>query len=252
MLILATLLSICFSLWIRRAAWNTTYQRAATINLVLQGAAIVLMSPWASAHIGYWLHAVTGWNNLEDYLGHDCYIAAASAIAFNALGRLDDGNRLVRSFKLYVELPATVAVPLMLVAFALSSSTDEYADDFFQIPADFWLSVYWFIVCATLIHLLGYTCRMLAILRDDPRSTRIANAYLASSACGIAACLTRMLMSIATWIPPAIGSGMIWTLACACGIGFAATGAWSWLGNSGQEVETPAIDDHTPRRPEPV
>ena len=46
------------------------------------------MSPLASETVGHWLHALTGKWNLEDYIGHDAYIVAASAIVYNALGRL--------------------------------------------------------------------------------------------------------------------------------------------------------------------
>ncbi|CPS04022.1 hypothetical protein [Mycobacteroides abscessus] len=251
-LILVTLITLCLSLWIRRATWTTTYERAATINLLLQGIAVILMSPWASQHIGIWLQHITGWANLEDYIAHDAYIVAASAVAYNALGRVDEGPYLERSFKLYVEIPATLAMPLMLVTFALSESTDHYADDFLQLPTDFWLGAYWLILCLTLVHLLGYGCKMLAILREDPRSTLVADAYLVSCLCGIAASLIRVLISFTPGIPPAIGSGAVWLLACACGAGFAVTGAASWLGKDKENAEAAVTDDQPPRRPEPV
>ncbi|NGX06404.1 MULTISPECIES: hypothetical protein [Mycobacteroides] len=251
-LILVTLFSLCLSLWIRRATWKTTYERAATINLLLQGLAVILMSPWASQHLGIWLQAITGWANLEDYIAHDAYVVAASAVAYNALGRVDEGPYLERSFKLYVEVPATLAMPLMLLTFTLSDSTDHYADDFFQLPVDFWLAAYWVIACVTLIHLLGYGCKMLVILRDDPRSTLVADAYLISCLCGIMASLTRVFVSLVPGIPPAIGSAVVWLFACACGVGFAVTGAASWMGKDKQETEYVVTDDQPPRRPEPV
>lgn len=250
-LILVTLFSLCLSLWIRRATWKTSYESAATISLLLQGIALILMSPWASQHLGIWLYHLTGWINLEDYIAHDAYLVSASAFAYNALERVDEGPYLERSFKLYVEAPATVAIPLTLFTFALSRSTDQYADDFLQLPVDFWLAAYWCILCATHVHLLGYTCKLLFILRDDPRSTPVANAYLVSCLCGITASLTRVIVSFLPGIPPAIGSGVVWLFACASGVGFAVTGAASWMGKNKQETETVVTDDH-PRRPEPV
>lgn len=251
-LILVTLISLCLSLWIRRATWTTTYERAATISLLLQGLSVILMSPWASQHFGIWLQHQIGWANLEDYLAHTAYTVALSAVVYHALERLDEGPYLERSFKLYVETPAILAIPLMLVTFALSDSTDQYADDFFQLPSDFWLSTYSFIVCGIHIYLLGYGCRMLVILREDPRSTLVADTYLMCCLCGIAASLVRVLISLVPGIPPAIGSEAAWVLMCTCAIGFAVTGAASWLGKNKQETGMAPADDPTPRRPEPV
>lgn len=248
-LILATLLSIGFSLWVRRTTWNQTYERAATLNLVLQGCAVILMSPWASEHIGKPIHGITGLYNLEDYLGHDLYVVAASAIVFNALGRLDEGAHLTRSFKLFVELPATICIPLMLAAFSFSHAATTYIADFFQLPVDPWLIGYWIILCGVLIHLLGYGAKLLAILRDDPRSIQVADAYIASCICGILACGARITVSIVP-MPPVVGSVIVWFFACACGIGFAATAAYSYLDKQKAERSEPAPDPAP--RPETV
>src|ERR671916_1267098 len=116
-LIAITLCCIAWSLWIRRVTWTSRWEVAATLNIALQGLAVVLMSPWASETLGVWLHALTGKWNLEDYIGHDCYIVAASAVVYNALGRLQDDHLLQKSFKQWVERPATLCIPLLLVTF---------------------------------------------------------------------------------------------------------------------------------------
>ncbi len=59
-------------------------------------------------------------------------------------------------------------------------------------PTDFWLNLYWLLLCGTLIYLLGYGIRATLVLRKDPRSRRIANFYLASSVFGIMACVVRI------------------------------------------------------------
>lgn len=51
-LIVVTLLTVGGSLWIRRMTWSCSAERAATVNITLQGAAVALMSPWASEHLG--------------------------------------------------------------------------------------------------------------------------------------------------------------------------------------------------------
>ena len=150
--------------------WTCRWEVAATLNIALQGAAVLLMSPLASETVGHWLHALTGKWNLEDYLGHDCYIVAASAIVYNTLGRLADDDAMQRSFKQYVERPATLCIPLLLVTFSVGNGARIYTPDFFTVPTDFWLNLYWLLLCGTLIYLLGYGIRATLVLRKDPRS----------------------------------------------------------------------------------
>ncbi|AHB31224.1 hypothetical protein HUFFLYPUFF_56 [Mycobacterium phage HufflyPuff] len=231
-LIIATLASVCWSLWIRRLTWRSSWERAATINVALQGLAVILMSPFASATLGEWLHSLTGQYNLEDYVGHDCYIVAASAAAFNVIGRLKGAEVQQRAFKLWVETPATLAVPLLLAVFTLSQTGEENYPDFFTAPTTElpWLRLYWLLLCVVLVWLLVYGSRATVKLLHDPRSRSIARVYLIASICGAAACLSRAVTDLAT---PGVQSHMIsslsiWVLASACGIGFALTSAYSW------------------------
>src|SRR5690349_8560476 len=107
-LIAITLICVAWSLWIRRVTWTCRWEVAATLNVALQGLAVLLMSPFASETLGQFLYNLTGRWNLEDYIGHDCYIVAASAVVYNALGRLQDDHAMQQSFKQYVERPATI------------------------------------------------------------------------------------------------------------------------------------------------
>ena len=227
-LIAMTIGCIAWSLWIRRVTWTCRWEVAATVNIALQGAAVVLMSPWASETIGQALHALTGKWNLEDYIGHDCYIVAASAIVYNALGRLEDENAMKVSFKQYVERPATLCIPLLLATFSIGNGAAIYRPDFFEVPTDFWLSAYWLLLCGTLIYLLVYGSRALLVLRKDPRSRRMANLYLAASASGIMACVVRITTAYVTPIQALEGGKLVWLFACTCGAGFALASAHSW------------------------
>jgi hypothetical protein len=227
-LIVITLASISWSLWIRRVTWHCRWEVAATLNIALQGSAVALMSPLASETLGVALHNITGEWNLQNYIGHDCYVVAASAIVYNAVGRLADDHALQASFKQYVERPATLCIPLLLATFTLSYGSKTYARDFFALPTDFWLSVYWVLLCGTLIYLLVFGSRALLVLRQDPRSRNIANLYLVASASGISACMVRIITAV---IPPFQGplsAGLVWLFACLCGAGFAVTSAHSW------------------------
>lgn len=227
-LLAITLTCIAWSLWIRRVTWTCRWEVAATLNIALQGGAVLMMSPLASETIGQALHAATGKWNLEDYIGHDLYIVAASAIVYNALGRLQDDDALKASFRQWVERPATLCIPLLLVTFSLGNGAAIYHPDFFQVPTDFWLNTYWLLLCGTLIYLLAYASRALLILRKDPRSRRIANVYLAASVSGIAACVVRIATAFVTPIQTVHGASLVWLFACLCGAGFALASAQSW------------------------
>jgi hypothetical protein len=227
-LIAITLVCIAWSLWIRRVTWSCRWEVAATLNIALQGTTILLMTPLASETLGHWLHALTGVWNLEDYIGHDLYIVAASAIVYNALGRLQDDDAMRQSFKQYVERPATLCIPLLLATFTLGNGSRIYSADFFALPTDFWLAQYWVVLCGTLIYLLGYASRALLILRRDPRSRRVANIYLIASFSGIAACVVRIITAAVPALQPHENGTLVWFFACVCGAGFALTAAHSW------------------------
>jgi hypothetical protein len=227
-LITITLASIAWSLWIRRVTWRCRWEVAATLNIALQGCAVLLMSPLCSHTLGVTLHKITGEWNLQNYVGHDCYVVAASAIVYNAVGRLEEDDRLQASFKQYVERPATLCIPLLLAAFTLSRGSKTYASDFFALRTDFWLTVYWVLLCSTLAYLLVFGSRALLVLRRDPRSRNIANLYLVASASGISACAVRIVTALAPPLQGPVAAGLVWLFACTCGAGFALTSAESW------------------------
>jgi hypothetical protein len=227
-LIIITLASIGWSLWIRRVTWHARWEVAATLNIALQGCAVALISPLSSETLGVALHKITGEWNLQNYIGHDCYIVAASAIVYNVVGRLEDDDALQRSFKQWVERPATLCIPLLLATFTLSAGSKSYARDFFAMPTDFWLSVYWVLLTGTLAYLLLFGSRALLVLRQEPRSRNIANLYLFASASGMAACAVRMITAgIPAW-QGTLTTGLVWFFCCTCGAAFALTSAQSW------------------------
>jgi hypothetical protein len=227
-LITITLACIGWSLWIRRVTWHCRWEVAATLNIALQGLAVALISPLSSETLGVALHKITGEWNLQNYIGHDCYIVAASAIVYNVVGRLEEDEALQRSFKQWVERPATLCIPLLLASFTLSAGSKSYASDFFAMPTDFWLSVYWVLLTGTLGYLLIFGSRALLVLRQEPRSRNIANLYLLASGAGVGACVVRMTTAVITPWQGTLSVGLVWFLCCSCGAAFAATSAQSW------------------------
>ncbi|WP_299563981.1 hypothetical protein [uncultured Mycolicibacterium sp.] len=223
-----TLVCMAWCLWIRRGTWMSRWEVAATLNIALQCAALLLMSPVASATLGHWLHTLTGMWNLEDYLGHACYIAAASAIAYNATTRLREGHPLQVHFHRNVELPATLGVALMLVFFTLGNGAAVYSPDFFLVPSDLWLAVYWVLAAALLIYLQIQAVRALTLLRDDPRSRLVANWSLVAVSFGIAACLLRIVTVVFPRSGDVFTTFWVWVLACLCGSILALAATYSW------------------------
>src|ERR1700738_3838575 len=228
-LIVITLASISWSLWIRRVTWHCRWEVAATLNTALQGSAVPLMSPLSSETLGVALHNITGEWNLQNYVGHDCYVVAASAIVYNAVGRLEEDDRLQASFKQYVERPATLCIPLLLATFTLSGGSKTYARDFFALRTDFWLSVYWVLLTGTLAYLLIFGSRALLVLRKDPGSRNIATLYLFASGSGIGGCVVRMIPALVPPLQGTISAGLVWFFCCSCGAAFALTSARSWM-----------------------
>lgn len=227
-LIIFTLLTITWSLWVRRLTWHCRMEVAATLNIALQGGAVTLMSPWASEAIGGPLHRLTGQHNLEDLLGHDMYVVAASSVVYHLILRLDK-QKLVERFKTHVELPATICLPLMFATFTAGTGTDIYRRDFFRVPCDIWLLAYWYIMCGTIAYLLCYAgLALVPMLRARAKTARL---FMAATIAGVCACLVRM----GTAVLPAVAqdtfvaSIIVWTPACLCGAAFAAISGRSWL-----------------------
>ncbi|OHU51456.1 hypothetical protein BKG82_22935 [Mycobacteroides chelonae] len=227
-LIIFTVTTITWSLWVRRLTWQCKMEVAATLNLVLQGGAVILMSPWASEVIGLRLYGLTGQYNLEDLLGHDLYVIAASSVVYHLILRLDQRQMIIR-FKTHVEMPATICLPLMYATFTAGAGTEIYRRDFFRVPCDFWLTAYWFIMCGTIVYLLAYS--VLALVPMLHAHARLARLYLAASGAGIGACISRLITSV---LPDRLqdtftASIIVWFLSCLCGAGFALISGHSWL-----------------------
>ena len=228
-LLAITIACIAWSLWIRRVTWTCRWEVAATLNIALQGLAVLLMSPLASETVGHWLHALTGKWNLEDYLGHDCYIVAASAIVYNALGRLADDDAMQKSFKQYVERPATLCIPLLLVTFSVGNGARIYT--------------------AGLLHgadrLLAEPL-LAAALRHADLPAGLRHPGPARPAQGPAVATDRQLLSGRVGLRhPGLrrahhhrlraatadrrrAARLVWFFACLCGAGFALASAHSW------------------------
>lgn len=222
-LILATLAVVVGSLWIRRHTWGSRWEAGASLNIALQGCAVLLMSPWASAHVGPPLHDVFGRWNIEDLIGHLCLIVAVTAIIQHGLARLVDTSQLRALLRDHVETPLQFGVPLLVAVFIIAD--EGYHPDLFPAHvATVWLGAYWLVLGGLLIYLFSYAARVLLILRADPRSKPTVDLYLISAAFGVAATVIQVgtaWAGIDVTLP-------VWLCACLGLIGFAYGSARSW------------------------
>ena len=221
---LAAFASIGWCLWVRRLTWRSRWESAATLNVALQGVALLLMSNAASTTIGGLVHRVSGLWNLEDFIGNCCYLLAAVAIAYSVLSRLKDDASMRRSFRQWVERPCTICIPVLVALFTLGNGHRIYRVNFFDVPTNGWLCAYWIVLCGLLIYLLVYSWAGLLSLCADPASRPVAIVYLLASAFGVAACAGAPLEAV----DPQGHGGPVWALACVCAIGFAIASAYSW------------------------
>lgn len=227
-----TLCSIVWSLWIRRLTWRLNWEVAATLVIALQGAAVFLMSPVASATLGVLLHHFTGEWNLEDYLGHDCYIVAASAAIYHALGRLGTDKTQQRMFTQWVQRPVTLCIPVMLSLFSQSDGVKQYISDFIEITPDDWLDAYWVALCSVLVYLMVFGIRAFSALRAIPESRHVANVYIAAGVAGIIGCMAKLITAFDYHLELHDHGLVVWLFAGICGATFTFISSRSWLDKS--------------------
>ncbi|EID15786.1 hypothetical protein MXEN_06223 [Mycobacterium xenopi RIVM700367] len=222
-LILATLAAVFYSLWIRRDTWRSRWEAGASLNIALQGCAVLLMSPWASAKLGPPLYHILRRWNVEDLLGHLCLIAAVTAIIYHGLARLGDERQLRGLFRRQVEIPLLLGIPSLVAVFVIAD--EGYHPDLFPAHVStVWFGAYWLVLGVLLIYLFSYAGRVLLILRKDPRSTTTVNLYLISAGFGIAATAIQVItaeIGVDITLP-------VWLCACLAAVGFAYGSARSW------------------------
>ena len=222
-LIIVTLVAVFYSLWIRRDTWRSRWEADASLNIALQGCAVLLMSPWASATLGPSLHQIFRRWNVEDLCGHICLMAAAAAIIDHGLARLGDENECRRIFRRHIATPLWLGVPVLVAVFI--AADEGYHPDLFPAHVStLWFGTYWIVLGVLLTYLFGYAARVMVIVRKDPRSTVTANLYLISAAFGVAATVIQVTAAeagIDITLP-------VWLCACLGAIGFSYGSARSW------------------------
>lgn len=223
-LIVATLAIIAYSSWIRRDTWWSRWEVAASLALVLEGCALLLMSPWGATAIGPVLHRGLGVWNVQQMLGHLCLIVAITANIHHMLVRLADPDQVCSIMRRQLMVPVLLGIALMVPAYLLADQ--EYHRDLFSAAStDSWLIVYELVGCALVLYLSAYVSRLMLTLRTDPRAKSTIDLYLVSMTFAAAACL---IVLGSTWIDVDDASAAIWICICLSVGTFAYGSARSW------------------------
>ena len=223
-------LAVCFcagAMWVRRKTWRIQWDRALTMSVAFDGLAFALVSPTQGRWLNQALFNLTGIAHLSDYFGHLLFICAVCSVIYAAACRLVPDDEL-EALLHKIEIPGAVAAAAMLGALTLSKNiTKQPRTDFFDVPCDFWLRVYWATYGVLVIYLTFFMVRLLLVLRGDPRSRTTANMFLVSAGFGLVSFGSLLVRVVG---PKSISCFWIWAPLCISGAVAAFAAAWSWRG----------------------
>lgn len=229
--IATTCIFLARTVWIRR--WTLfavsdqakLTERTITVGLLLQGVALFLKSPLSAHTVGWALHAATGQWNLDTWAGDCCYIGAAGLIGANAGSRLNRTNDQLRAgFRQHFELPMTIIAPLLLAFLTMSPNASSDHPDMYDCQTDYWLDLYWTLLCSFIAYTLYQTTTALHILRAEARNKRTAAIYITACWCAITDCALRI---ITTWTDDDYDQ-WFWIGNCFVAVAFAYAAGQSW------------------------
>lgn len=234
--IVVTLAAIGHSLWVRRDTWWSRWEAAVSLALALEGAALVLMSPWSATELNPLLYRAVRLWNVPEVLGHLCLVAAIGANIYHALVRLTDPARVRTLMRRHVAAPTVLTATAMLVLF-VKADAGYHRELFTAAVTNPWLAGYVVLGSLLVLYLSGYVSRAILALRADPRAKTTADLYLASMAAASAAC-TVLVGSIWLDVDAAV---VAWAFLClSVGIfAYGSTKSWQekamWFTGEGQD-----------------
>src|SRR6201985_1629726 len=183
-----TALALCFCggpLWVRGKSWRVRWDRALTMSFLFQGLGFALCAPAMSHYLGHALFRISGVAHLRDFVGHVFFICAICCVIYACACRLVADDEL-EDLLHKIEFPGSLAGGTMLAAITLSHNTSGNAPaDFFDVPCDVWLHMYWLSYGAIIIYLLCFLVRLLWVVRRDPRSRVTANLFISATVVGL-------------------------------------------------------------------
>lgn len=196
-----------WALWVRRDCWRSPWEQAPNISMVCSITALALVTPVASTPIDSYLYHLTGVGDLGDFTAHSMFIWSAAAVGYHAATRLNDVAPRIKKRILLCIAPLT-AVRFMVFA------TGQY-------------SLYWTVVCGTVIGLLLWSWLVMRELWDEPKHRRAITVYTAVMAAGVVTCVAEIYLAI-TGTPQVEITLPVWAGCWAGSVGWALAFGYSW------------------------
>lgn len=207
------------ALWNRRTTWRIPWEVAATLNVALQTAEIILISGPVSRWLGPKLHAATGIWNLEDLAGHLAYIIGMAAMAFTILSRLNMPDAaLAQYIKHRIEFPLALFIPAVMMVFECAGFGDGRDVDLVLAHPTLWTRVYFLMYVGAVIYLLALVIPALLIIRRHQHQKPTATVYLCATGISGLCCV-----AIIVGIPV-----LVWVLIRAETAGYAIAASFAW------------------------
>ncbi|OMC55446.1 hypothetical protein A5747_13740 [Mycobacterium sp. IS-836] len=169
-------------LWVRKATWRSKWDGSATNSIVLLTINILMMTPPISLRISPVLYKLTGVWNVEQLLGHICYIGAI--MGFIAMGtlrlRMTDRGRQ-RFLRRNIQTVGAFFVPMGVALFIWGGGEGENLGDLvFDRPSPT-MYPYWLLLIATSTYLTVVLIAILHELNRNPVNRVTAKIYLLGS-----------------------------------------------------------------------
>ena len=226
-IILPTLALCGWCIWVRRKTWRWHWDRAITMVIVFQTLAFLLVLPVKHNWLGRTLFWLTGIAHLRDYFGDILFICALSCMIYALAGRLaPDGD--LEPFMHRIEIPGAIAAAAMLASMTLSKNLKKPPPpDFFDVPVDFWLGVYWTTYVTLIGYLMWIAFGLLLQLRADPRSRSTVNMFVVALGFGG---LSFAVLLMRIYVGRVIPCTWIWTPMCIAAGLASLVAARSWVG----------------------
>jgi hypothetical protein len=156
---------------------------AATINVLLQGSEIVLLSPPVERWLDPKLHSLTGLWNVQELVAYLLFLVGMFMMTFMTVSRLSMTDRQLAKFvRQWLVRPATLCIPVTVAIFVYGGVGRVDTPDLVLTHQTLGIRAFWMSLVVAVTYLMMISGQALLVVRRDPTQRRAANAYLAAVA----------------------------------------------------------------------
>ncbi|MGV0627668.1 hypothetical protein [Mycolicibacter minnesotensis] len=218
-----TVLVALYSLWVRRDTWLSRWEIGVTLAIALQACSLVLMSPWAAETLRPWVHHMLPMWNLQQLVGHICFVTSLAAVTFHILARVAPRERAGNWFCRKVVRPVLAGL-IALVAVFIAADGDYAPDGLTTRSGSPWEIAYWIVLSGLIFYVSARLLPLMLAARSDPRAKGTIRLYSVAMTFGLTSLLVQMR---ATWIDADL-SAVVWLLVGLSVVVFSFGSARSW------------------------